>query len=103
VDAVLEIDYTYGLTAYNGVSSSSAVEADVKVIRLKDDKVLLRKRLSSDDELRRGHSVDDFSREGARIYREELKEAIKGLSHLVLKEFGVEPDSKKQSRWATGE
>lgn len=100
VDTVLEIDFRYGLAAYGGgVSASAVIAGVVSVTDIKDNKLLMRKTISSDAYYRKGYTVEDFKANGAELFRKESVEAIRGFARLVAAEFGEELSLKHKSYW----
>ncbi|MDH3936943.1 MAG: hypothetical protein OEV68_06390 [candidate division Zixibacteria bacterium] len=101
-DWVLELNFLYGLAAYGGgVSPSAVITADVSVIDIQGNKLLMRRAISSDDFYRKGYTVGEFRSRGGDLFKKEIVEAIQGLAHLVAKEFGEELSLKQKSRWNT--
>jgi hypothetical protein len=101
-DSVLEISYVYGIAAYMGGEKPSAViSADVSLINIPKNKLLMRKKIESDLFYRKGYTIDEFRANNAELFKKEIGEAIQGFAHLVAKEFGIELSLKNKSYWQT--
>lgn len=102
VDMVLEIDFVYGLATYRGgLLPSAVVSADVTVRSIDKNKRLMKKTISSDSYYKRGYTVDEFKADGAKLFKSEIIEALRGFSHIVASEFGVELSGKEKSFWGS--
>ncbi len=100
VDAVLQINFIYGLAGYGGYQRPSAVISGfVSIIDIKDNKLLMRKIMSSDSYYKKGYTVDEFKTNQAELFKKEILEAIRWFARLVASEFGVELSLKEKSYW----
>lgn len=95
---VLEIEYVYGIAAFNGSYSSAAISANILFIDIKSNKVLMRKKLFSDTKHKKGFTVKEFEMDSASLYKKEIDSAIDAMSSLIANEFGLQ--QKEQSYWA---
>ncbi|MBN4076533.1 hypothetical protein JYT16_02325 [Gemmatimonas aurantiaca] len=106
-DIILEINYVYGVATYSTIASCSAViRAYVKVIRVSDGELLLRKVLSSDAVYRHGYVIDDLADEDGEVYKRELENATIAFTHILVKEFGETttlPIGKYWNNWTAYE
>jgi hypothetical protein len=101
VNVILTIKFIYGLAVFGGgVSPSTVICAEVSFANIEKEKVL-RKRISSDSFYKKGYTVDEFTANGAGIFKKELAEATWALAYLVASEFGVELSRKNKSYWRT--
>jgi len=89
---ILHVDFIYGLAAYRGEDASAAVDADISVYDVDRAEVIMRRRVSSDTYFKSGHTVDEFAADGARIFSEDIKKAVDGLSLRIASEFGIDLD-----------
>ena len=94
VDTVVEIDFIYGLAAYRRERRPRAViVADVSVMRLVDNELLMRKRIESAGRaavLDRGYTVDEFNANGAELFKKKILEAMRYVAHIVARQLGIE-------------
>lgn len=97
---VLEIEYVYGIAAFNGSFSSAAVSANILFIDIKSNKVLISKKLFSDSNYKKGFTVNEFEANSASLYKKEIENAINAMSSLIANEFGLSLQKKEQSYWA---
>ena len=102
-DTILEIDFIYGLAAYENEYASAVISADVFVINIDDNKLLMKKTILSDEYFKMGHTVEEFSANNAELFKRELIEAIYGCSYLMASDFGVKLPLKDKSYWRTNQ
>ncbi len=104
VDTVLEIDFVYGLAAYaGGLAPSAVISGVVTVVDVQENKVVMKKRMSSDSYYKKHYTVEEFSADGGQLFRREIREAARGFAHIVASEFGVELSHKQESYWQSEE
>ena len=102
VDTVLEISFVHGLAVCAGVKRPTAViTADVSVIDVEKNRLLMRKTISSDDYYINGYIVDEFAADKAELYKNEIVEAIRAFTHLLVSELGGDTTEslKDKSYW----
>jgi hypothetical protein len=100
-DTILEINFIYGLAAYESENASVVISADVSVIDVKDNKLLMKKNILSDEYFKMGHTIDEFRANNAELFKKELIEAICGCAHLITSDFGEKLRLKDRSYWRT--
>jgi len=103
VDTVLQLNFAYGLAVCAKMKRPTAVVSTVMlVIDVENNKLLMRKEVSSDDYYEKGYTLDEFKANGGELYREEIVKAIQGLSYLVSSELGggVPESLEEKSYWA---
>lgn len=99
VDTVLEIDFIHGLAVCKGEKRPTAVvAADVSVLDIEENRLLMKKSISSDDYYIKGYTVDEFRANEAELFKKEILEAVRGFAHLVASEFGAE-SLREKSYW----
>ena len=89
-DTLLMVDFFYGLAVYSGDMASVAIDASIAVYDVKKGKKLLKKIINSDLYFKEGHSVDEYASDDAKLFKENIIKAARGLSLLIGYEFGID-------------
>ena len=89
-DFILQVNYTYGLATYKGTSASAVVEGKIFVYDSREDRFVIWIPLYSDSYLRNPHNIEELTRDGARIFREDIVSAADKLSLLVANLFEID-------------
>ena len=88
-DTVLVVDFVYGLAAYTGAKANAVVSANVSLINAVDNRRIMKRRIDSDIWRTEGHTIDEYRADGARVYKDELVNAIKVIATQVESFFVV--------------
>ena len=88
-DTMLIIDYSYGLAAYARVKASAAIVANISVYNIRTNALLMNKVISSDNYFKNACVVTQYSANDAELFKNDMLEAVNGLSLLIATEFGV--------------
>ncbi len=95
-DSVLVIDYQYGLAAYDKRPASAAISADVSLISVGENRVILHKSIFCDTSWRGGHTVSEYKADNARLFKEEIAEDVKGIAGVLVVELTMAPSNAPQ-------
>jgi hypothetical protein len=100
VDAVIEINYRYGLGAYGvGFYCLPLIMAEVTMISLPEDKILMERKLGSDYAVKRGYTVDNLRENGGELFRKEFSRSVHDFIYALAPAFGKEASLKDRSYW----
>ena len=70
--------------------ASAAIDAIMTVYDAKTAKILLEKVILSDLYFKEGYSVDEYAADDAKLFKENIIKAARGLSLLIGYEFGID-------------
>lgn len=99
IDSLLEVDFVYGLEVHGRTMSAAVMSADVKLIRAIDGVVLLSKTISSGTISKSWHTLDEFVKNNAELYKSELSKASEAIVYLTGLELGVNLGSMGKFYW----
>jgi hypothetical protein len=100
-DAVLIIDFQYGLAAYAKGPASTAINADVTVVKIAENRVLLSQSILCDTPWLGGHSLAQYKADNARLFKEEIAEAAKSLARVMVVHFTMAPSTPPKKSEST--
>jgi len=99
VDSVLEVDFVYGLEVHGKTLAASVITADITLTRIDDNAVLLSKQVSSAKIAKTWHTVDEFLKNDAEVYKSEFSKASEAIVYLSALELGVNLGSTGKFYW----
>jgi hypothetical protein len=99
VDSVLEVDFVYGLEVHGKSLAASVITADIRLVRLDDNAILLNKQITSGNFVKTWYNVNDFMKNNAEIYKQEFSKASEAIVYLAGLELGVNLGSSGNFYW----
>ena len=87
VDAIIKVDFVYGIAVYDGKSPSAAIDARVAVYDLHKNKTVANMIIHSDKRHKSAHTIDEYTENEGALYLEELRKAVEAITDLISFEF----------------
>ena len=89
VDTLIITEFSYGLAAYKGENASAAIDADITVYSVNEEKEVAKLRISSDERFKAGHVIEEYRANECSIFREDIQKAAEALASLIAEKSGL--------------
>jgi hypothetical protein len=86
-DALLKIEYRYGIGALEEKRPLPAVIANISVLSLPDNRLLMKNLWTAFACERRDYTIDDYARDGGRLYRQCFEEMAERFGRDLVSTF----------------
>jgi hypothetical protein len=91
IDTVVEIRARHGLAAYDSAPARPMVLAELFVIDVVEDRVIMQSTISSEDAYQSAHYIPELAAAGGALYRSDIEAASRALGGLVAAELRTAP------------
>lgn len=88
-DTIVEVDFLYGMAAFNTELASPAIKADVKILAESGKKNLLDTIIKSDHYYTNSKVIKEFEQNDAELYKKSIAEASNTFSYQIANALGI--------------